>query len=119
MEIEIITTKRKLSKSVVKQLELATVADMTALSGTDRAGYYVRDIGASYPSRVGVFAGVNGWVILPIRDWKACGKSRAECKALKGFGVSVREFSSTKERDSWLSSYDAAKEKCLKNHLIL
>lgn len=60
MEIEIITTKKKLSKSIVKQLEPAKFHDIQQPNTMPTIGCYVRDLGAKYHSRVGLFEGING-----------------------------------------------------------
>ena len=114
MEIEVITTKRKLTKSIVKQLNTATINDIKHFNSMPTIGFYVRDLGAKYQPRVAIFEGINRWVILEIIDWRESQYGdRAVCKNR------YLDFKTVKERDSFLIEYDNLKKSCLKNHLII
>ncbi len=117
MEIELVTTKKKITKSIVKQLNLATIADFNFIASTNTKGFYVRDIGKNYGDNVGIFNGVNGYVRFNILNWEKYSTNG------KNFRVSVKNmtknFNSEEEADLWISSYNIAKEKCLSNHVII
>ncbi|RDL44323.1 hypothetical protein DN730_07920 [Marinomonas piezotolerans] len=119
IEIEVITTKKKLNKSIVKQLKPASIGDMLQAVNVNREGYHIRDLGSGYPSQVAVFKGINEWCILGLRDWRSSGDLDISAKPLKGRGISYRKFKTTEERDAWIEAYNNAKELCLKVHLIL
>lgn len=120
MEIEVITTKKKLSKATVKQLEKPTIGDLNQVFAVHKIGYYVRDLGKGYADRVALFQGINGWRCISIRDWSAV-KDRpfVTAKAISGRGFSIKKFDDYKSRDLWLDAYNKMKNLCLKNHLIL
>ncbi|CAL9956528.1 hypothetical protein VPHK71_0020 [Vibrio phage K71] len=81
MEIEVIATKKKLSKSVIKQLETAVIPDIRHFNNMPTIGYYVRDLGVKYQDRVAIFEGINRWVILELIDWRESQYAdRAVCK---------------------------------------
>ena len=120
VEIEVITTKKKLSKAVIKQLEPASLGDLRQVVSVSKIGYYVRDLGKGYSPRVAVFRGVGHWCVINLRDWEAVGdKPMAQAKALGGRGFSIKKFPSVEQRDVWLSAYNDMKRLCSKNHLIL
>lgn len=120
MKIEILTTKKKLSKSIVKQLDPATEFDLGQIINVGKVGFYVRDIGIGGAKRTGLFETNCKWVSLPLLDWKASGKdtritARNEC----GSGCFINNFNTLEQRDRWLSTYNEAKSLCEKNHLML
>lgn len=120
MDIEIITTKNKLSKSIVKQLNPATVDDLNQVLEVSKIGYYVRNLGKGYAPKVAVFQGINGWCLMNIRDWEPLTERPfVTTSAFLGRGFNVKKFLTYEERDYWLERYNAAKELCSKNHLIL
>ncbi len=114
MEIEIITTKKKLSKSVIKQLETAKLTDIAHFNSMPTIGYYVRDLGAKYQPRVAIFEGINRWVILELVDWRESQYGdRAVCKNR------YLDFKTVAMRDQFLIEYNKLKDSCLKNHLVI
>lgn len=121
MEIEILTTKKKLSKNTVKQLDPANIGDLSHFNNMPTYGFYIRDLGAKYPPRVLLFEGINGWKIIGCREWHSSGDSRVEASAreIGSRGCSVKDFSSRHVRDIWIREYDKLKNSCLKNHLII
>ena len=121
MEIEILTTKKKLTKSIIKQLKPATASQIELFVNIPSLkGYHVRGLGSSYDDNVGLFQAGNGdWVLMGIRDWYI---SKSETKVyarLKGKWSSEKEFGTKEERDSWLKIYNEAKSRMMKNHLII
>ena len=122
MEIEILTTKKKLSKNIIKQLDPATVNDMAYFNSMPTFGYYIRDLGAKYPPVVLLFEGLNGWKIVGCRSWRAVEYRpcvEAPASEIGCRGTSVRTMESSEYRDNWLREYNNLKESCLKNHLII
>jgi hypothetical protein len=118
MNIEVLTTKKKLSKSIVKQLESANLNDIEYFNSMPTIGYYVRGLGGVFPPRVAIFEGLNGWKIIGLRDWEARCDDRIECSArdIGKRGTSVKYINDAKK---YIDSYNKMKEECLKNHLIL
>ena len=118
MEIEILTTKRKLTKLIIKQLEPATSGDMQAFTDSSaNLGFYVMDIGKGYTQRVGLLQGTGGiWKSLQIRNWARDG----DCCMIRvaNYGL-ARSFGSEEIRDKWLESYNETKKKLLQNHVII
>lgn len=114
LELEIITTKKKISKSIIKQLEPAELSDIKYFNTMSTLGYYVRDLGSKYPERVGLFQGVNGWKIMSLFDWDV---SIYDTRVI--FKNRYKDFKDKQERDDWLEEYNKIKKRCLKNHLIL
>lgn len=119
IEIEVVTTRKKLTKLIVKQLKPASIGDMLQTVNVNHEGYYVRDLGNGYPPNVAILKGINEWCILGLRDWTPSGDLEISAKPLKGRGTSYRKFKTTGERDAWIEAYNKAKELCLKVHLIL
>ena len=120
MQIEILTTKKKLSKSIVKQFKPASLGDLNQLVNVVKIGYHVRDLGKGYPSKVYIFEGINGWCIIWCRPWKKVSdRPFLECKSINGRGSSVKRFNDEPSCVSWLNSYNAAAELCDKNHLFI
>lgn len=121
MEIEVLTTKKKLSKSIIKQLEPANLNDIKHFNSQPTNGFYIRDLGAKSPPRVALFEGINGWKAIGLRDWKASGDNRLECSAkdMGMRGVSVKTMDNKDCRDNYLSEYNKMKSMCLKNHLFI
>ena len=123
MDIEILTTKKKLSKSLVKQLNIATLGDLRHVHSTTKVGYYIRDLGKGSPANVMLFEGIYQWVRVGVRSWEKSNTRDTEIYApaseLGDRGTSVKSFSCKGSRDSWIEAYDAAKKICLKNHLFI
>lgn len=121
MNIEIITTKKKISKSIIRQLEPASINDINHFNSMPTIGYYVRDLGAKFPPKVALFEGINGWKIIGLRDWKPAGSNRIECNArdMGVRGTSVKTIGEQIDRDDYLDAYNEMKKSCLKNHLII
>ena len=122
MNIEILTTKKKLTKSIIKQLKPATFSDMRHAISFDRSicvGYHIR--GLPGPSnKIGLFMGVNEWCVFDILDWKKCKTMTAiSASNPKGEGDFIRRYETKEELDMFISTYDKIKDLCNKNHLIL
>lgn len=119
MNIEVITTKKKISKSVIRQLEPAGIASMNLfLSISGSRAYYVTDMGPKFPVRVGIFKDFFGnWVRFNASEWKesSCNKKRA---LMKG-GNRLIDFESEKEMRDWVNTKNKMCKLALKNHLII
>ena len=57
MEIEILTTKRKLTKGILNQLHKVSLLDMEQFNSTDKCGYYINDNN----SKIFLVETHNGW----------------------------------------------------------
>lgn len=122
MEIEILTTKKKISKSIIQQLDPAKLFDMEHLNNINGIGYYVRNLGAKYPPVVMIFEGINGWKIIGCRGWRSVDYRpcvEASASEIGSRGTSVLNMYNFEIRDKWIDAYNKTKEICLKNHLIL
>lgn len=118
MEIEILTTKKKLTKSIIKQLETGTTGDMQAFTGSQMTrGFYVRGLGKGFTEKVGIFEGIAGvWKSLLIYKWEA---DDDDNKAIYRYICTRASFGSESERDEWLELYSEATSRMLKNHVII
>lgn len=120
MNIEILTTKKKLSKSIIKQLDPATNFDIGQIVNVGKIGFYVRGIGVGGALRTGLFETNCKWVTLPLLEWIGQdGSKRLTCKNEGGNGCFIKDFESVECRDKWLHLYSQAKALCEKNHLFL
>ena len=109
MEIEILTTKKKLTKAMIKQFKPATLLDMQHIEGS---GFYVRDLGAKYGQKVAVFRTADGWRRIDLRETKMRDVSSIY------LGAGVMFFNSQEERDEWLDAYKVVKYRC-NRHVII
>ena len=120
MEIEVITTTKKVTKSVIKQLEWAKLHDITHFINMKTDGFYVRDLGPKYSKRVLLFQGINSWVVCMERDWEVCSYNHSKLKAYVSRNSStIKEFNNQMECEVYLNAYNELRKRCLKNHLIL
>ncbi len=120
MEIEIITTKKKLSKSIIKQLKPASLGDLNHLVNVVKIGYHFRGLGNGYPAKVYVFMGINEWCFFGCRPWgKVPDRPILECKSLTGVGTTIKKFGDEENCVSWLNAYNDAAKLCDKNHLFI
>jgi hypothetical protein len=122
MDIEILTTKKKLTKAMVKQFEPAKNYDLSFLISTTKIAYYIRGLGSKFSVQTGMFESINGWRTFSILDWH---KSTVGCQVYASAlpfgsrGSMTKSFDTEKERTEWLDTYNKAKALALKNHLIL
>jgi hypothetical protein len=121
MEIEVLTTKKKLTRSIVRQFRNASYEQIiNFVSAPDALGYHVRDLGDSYPRNVGLFQADSGeWVLVRIRNWVASSSDLEAHAYINLFFDHDREFETKEDRDLWLENYNTAKKRLMKNHLIL
>ena len=120
MNIEILTTKKKLSKSIIKQLDSASNFDIGQIVNVGKIGYYVRDIGIGCAKKTGLFETNCKWVTLPLLNWQGFeGSKRLSARAETSKGCFLKDFESIEERDLWLENYNKAKSLCEKNHLFI
>jgi len=122
MDIEILTTKKKLTKAIVKQLEPAKSYDLSFLISNTKIAYYVRDLGPKFSTQVGMFESINGWRRFTILDWHTTTIGCRLCASAVPFGsrgTMSKRFETEKECTEWLDIYNKAKSLALKNHLIL
>ena len=117
MNIDIITTKKKLSKAIIKQLEPATTCDIQLfVLHKDNEAFYVRDLGAKYHHRVGLFKSNSGeWRTIQLKDWVVSQATASKITTKNQY----RHFGSADECERWLLAYNELKERALKNHLII
>ena len=103
MEIEILTTKRKITKSILSQLELVTFSDMGIFNSLDSPGYYIN----TPKGRVFLVETHSGWK-------KLAELSPGEYERIRVRSVSSRSIMSNNP----ISVYNKFIRKC-KNHLII
>ena len=116
MEIELLTTKKKLTKAIIRQLEHGTTGDIQSFISRNYIGFYVRDMGKGHTERLGLFEGTTGaWKKLNIYSWRkdTCGFG------LNCYGNRLKSFKNIKDRDEWLEDYNKATNRMLKNHVII
>ena len=119
LEIEIVTTKKKLSKQIVKQLGPASLGDLNHLVNNKvGCGYHIRNLGAGYPPIVFIFKGVNGWVLCERRQWKKrSNEGRMFYYTAKG--SVTKKFKDPETCEVYFNAYKNAEKLCMENHLIL
>lgn len=119
MEIEILTTKKKISKSLIKQFKPASLLDLETIISSPNSGYFVRNLSKDLAPEVAVFQGANDqWCRISIREWKRYDR-KLQAKALTGRGQTVKDMGSAQSAENWLMVYAKAMEKCKKNHLYI
>lgn len=122
MNIEILTTKKKVTKAMVKQFEPAKPYDLNFLLSNTKIAFYVRDLGPKFSARVGMFESINGWRRFTILDWHTttvdCRLS-ASAVPFGSRGTISKSFETKEQCIEWLDTYNKAKSLALKNHLIL
>lgn len=99
MEIEILTTTRKITKSILSQLESVTFPEMEIFNSLDSPGYYIN----TPKGRVFLVETHSGWKKLPEVE-------PSEYQLISAHSAHVRNDS--------LSVYNKFIKKC-KNHLII
>lgn len=101
MEIEVVTTKKKLSLALVKQMLPATLDDLAMVElYPDRVLGYV----VIKNEKIALLKGVDDWKQLNIsHDWIAAKHSAVECVSRNRF---VR-FENSDQRDLFLARYAA------------
>lgn len=114
MEIEIITTKKKLTKSIVNQFRRANSSDIEYLLNGKDDGYHIINLGAKYTEKTGIFKSNDEWVKLSLLKVEQNRfrniRYTAELGRLLGFDFTNKTL---------LEKYDQAKDKLLKNHLFI
>lgn len=115
MDIEILTTKKKLTKSVVAQLEEATLGDLEHALHVGKIGYYVKGLHGYKNARTGLIRGIVTWKVFPLNAWEKHGDKSIRLSPYQP----SESFSSTEVRDKFFEVYHAVGKLCLKNHLIL
>ena len=111
MEIEVITTKRKLSKAIVNQMERVTFEDLVNIQYSVECvlGYMKLIDGRKILLQIG-----SEYKILPVRDWKANSISNIASAE----GVSTR-FNSEEDRDLFLKLYQRIYNIAMHIHIYL
>lgn len=119
MEIEVITTKKKLTKAIVKQLEPATDAQIEIFNNSNEIchGFYVRGLGKGFTERIGLFQSTSGsWVIFGIRQWELSKSSKKRAVANANRFI---DFETEAKASRFVDVMNSVGDRCLKNHLIL
>lgn len=115
IEIEVITTKKKLSMAIVKQLRKSNKFDMDIFNSSDRVGYHINNVSTSRSKQLMLFQGINDeWVIADLLNWKMSTHNTDTIMV----GSVCRTFNKQSAAE-WIEAYNTTKERCLKNHLIL
>ena len=114
MEIEIVTTKKKISKSLINQMPIATIGDMEfCLSHGDPIhSHYILGllIGCRKDCREAILIKkINDYAIIKVAPWLK--SLNDDCVWYKAGSASVQKKFKTREmRDRWFELY----EKCVK-----
>ena len=99
MEIEVLTTKKKITKSVLSQLEEVTFSEMTIFNSLNSPGYYIN----TPKGKVFLVETHSGWKKLP---------------EVTSYQYQIWSTHSAHIRNNSLSVYNKFIRKC-KNHLII
>lgn len=112
IEIELVSTKKKLSKSLISQMKTASVEDLIMLEVyPDRVlGYIVEK-----NEKIAILQGTDDWKKLSIEfDYKASTIATTECIYRNRF---IR-FAGEAERDSFLKGYNLLRS-LAKTHIYI
>jgi len=113
MEIELITTKKKLTASTVKQIPFATQSDKEWIVETaNNILGYVYVSGHNYIICRGKQDYVKIWAV----NWKKGSSSESICLYYKN---TYRKFESVEARDSWLAVHNKILEQGKLVHIYL
>ena len=118
MEIELITTKKKLSKSIIKQMNEASIDDMEHAVKKGKSMFYVNDVYPKDSVSVGIIFGANGWRRLMLRDWRLP-KLSSEDASVYCRNRERRFDDGALYRDRWLKAFKEVKRKCEKNQVFI
>tara|TARA_R110000803_G_C11989465_1_gene321812 strand:- start:28462 stop:28824 length:363 start_codon:yes stop_codon:yes gene_type:complete len=120
MKIEILTTKKKLTKAIIKQLKPATDAQKYIFTTLPVIGYHVRGMGKGFSENLGLFESGSGeWVVVNLYPFEASLDAfKVYAQLPRGWSAS-KTFDTTGQRNEWLETFSAVKLKCMKNHLII
>ena len=117
LEIELITTKKKLTLSIVKQMPQLP-RHVTALRRCKVLGY-VKHPSLHKQVNVALLVYNEEYYTLTLRNWKA---SVAPIKAYANSGLKATvstQFSNQQHRDEWLELFGLIKTKALATHIYL
>ena len=114
MQIEIVTTKKKLSLSIVKQMPQLP-EHIVAMQRCEVLGYIkhpslgkgVQHVLAQYNEE---------YYVLPLRKWRAIGNEPTLTDSTMRYG---RKFPNHEHRNEWLELFELIKTKALATHIYL
>lgn len=125
MEIEIVTTKKKLTKSIVSQFRSAEVKDFIYCINKDEKCFYIIGLGSRFTEKTGIFKSFNEWVKFPIFNFElseALFTSRTYdqlmSRHIKLFEIT--ESGHTRiDQKPLIRPYNEVRKRCLENHLFI
>lgn len=114
IEIELVTTKKKLSKSVVNQMEMVNIVDFNLIDMKDYdtvLGYYI-----DKNERIAIVKVVNDYKRVVLRDWKPTASTvRPELYCNNMYW----SFESYELRTTIYTMYNRLKQRALLTHIYL
>ena len=105
MEIEIITTKKKLTKKIILQMQSAT---LEALEKGKVIGCVVRIVKKQYKTMLLHYGGIFYRISM---DWKKSEVYENKIFRKAGIATIIRKFKTSEERDQWFKAYVKARDK--------
>jgi hypothetical protein len=109
MEIEIITTKKKLTQSIIKQMYQASTSAM-------RFGIVLGHIKLDSP--VAIIKHLDDYYKCHLNYCLGCSGNLRVYRKVRSYSTYV-DFASQEELDVWWSAYQAMREKALLTHIYI
>lgn len=118
MEIEILTTKKKLSKSLVLQMKSANLEQMKyAVQFPHLMLGYVTNLSKDINQAI-IIKGTTDYYIIPVIDWTLSGDTGLNAR-LGGYWNRNKQFPSEEERTEWLDVYNSIVKFTKYSHIYL
>lgn len=117
LEIELITTKKKLTLSLVKQMPQLPKC-IVAMQRCEVLGHiHHPSLDKGLPKVLVKYNGV--YYVLPLYKWYSNGPGDTLYVKLGGGWSTKKVFSNQRERDEWLELFELIKTKALTTHIYL
>lgn len=118
MEIEIVTTKKKLSKSLVLQMKSANLEQMKyAVQFPHLMLGYVTNLSKDINQAI-IIKGTTDYYIVPVIDWTLSGDTGLNAR-LGGYWNRNKQFPSEEKRTEWLDVYNSIVKFTKHSHIYL
>lgn len=118
MEIEIVTTKKKLSKSLVLQMKVANLEQMKyATQFPERMLGYVTNLSKDIKQAI-IIKGITDYYIIHAIDWTLSGDTGLNAR-VGGYWTRNMQFPTVEKRTEWLDTYNYIVNFTKFNHIYL
>lgn len=101
MEIEITTTKKKLTKALIDQMAVASLSEMKVAVVL---GYVLNVRKGTFKTLI--VKSLDKYRVVPVYDWSKLTGESGIYRRVKNFSTTVKKFETEEIRDEWLSAYN-------------